>query len=78
MLPWVEAVPKFSAMPVEPAATTMPPVIVALPSQSMVPSPLEVAPLMYSSPPVTSISPLESMPSPEALTVTTPPEIRMR
>lgn len=32
MLPWVELSPKFCAMPLEPAAITMPPVIAAVPS----------------------------------------------
>ena len=73
ILPCVELVPKFCAMPVLPAANTIPPVMLALPSQSMALSPSPVEPLIYSSPPLTTMSPLESMPSPPASTVVTPP-----
>ena len=41
---WVEFEPKFTAMPAEPAAMTVPPEMLAL-SQSMAPLPLLVGPL---------------------------------
>ena len=71
---WVEFEPKFIAMPAEPAAMTVPPVIEAL-SQSMAPLPPLVGPLTYVVPPDTVMEPLESRASPCALTVMVPPEM---
>ena len=44
MAPWVELLPKFCAMPLMPAAMTVPPVMVASPLKSSAALPLLVEP----------------------------------
>jgi hypothetical protein len=60
-------------MPLLPAAMNTPPLMVAVLPVSMAPFPLSTGPLTRVTPAVTTMLPLESMPSPEAVTTRYPP-----
>ena len=74
-LTWLLEESKVTAIPVLPAATTVPPVMTALVPVSSAPLPLPVGPLTSVMPPDTVSVPLESSPSPLALTISVPPDM---